>query len=87
MNVLFLSPHFPPNFKYFVFALRDAGAKVLGMGDAPPHEVSDEIKRALTEYVCVPDMFNRYDAMKGAVEELVKRHGKIDRIVELVAVA
>jgi hypothetical protein len=80
MNVLFLSPHFPPNFKHFVFALRDAGAKVLGLGDAPPHDVSDDLKAALTEYVCVPDMYNRYDAMKGAIADLAKRHGRIDRI-------
>ena len=80
MNVLFLSPHFPPNFKHFVFALRDAGAKVLGMGDAPPHEVAEELKAAMAEYVCVPDMFNRYDAMKDAVDGLIKRHGKVDRV-------
>lgn len=80
MNVLFLSPHFPPNFKFFVFALRDAGAKVLGMGDAPPHEVPQELRDALTEYVCVPDMYNRYDAMKDTVAALVQRHGKIARI-------
>jgi hypothetical protein len=80
MNVLFLSPHFPPNFKHFVFALRDAGAKVLGMGDAPPHEVADELKGAMAEYVCVPDMFNRYDAMRDTAADLVKRHGTIDRV-------
>jgi biotin carboxylase len=80
MNVLFLSPHFPPNFKHFIFALRDAGAKVLGMGDAPPHEVPDELKRALVEYVCVPDMFNRYDAMRDTVADLATRQGRIDRI-------
>jgi hypothetical protein len=80
MNVLFLSPHFPPNFKFFVFALRDAGAKVLGMGDAPPHEVAEELRGAMLEYVCVPDMYNRYDAMRAAVVGLIQRHGRIDRI-------
>ncbi len=80
MNVLFLSPHFPPNFKNFVFALRDAGARVLGIGDAPANEVSDEVKGALAEYVCEPDMYRRYEALKHAVEGLTKRHGRIDRV-------
>ena len=80
MNVLFLSPHFPPNFKYFCFALKEAGAKVLGIGDAPPHEVEQELRNCLAEYVCVPDMYNRYDALKHVVGELARRHGKIDRI-------
>lgn len=80
MNVLFISPHFPPNFRHFVFALRDAGAKVLGIGDAPASEVPDDVKGALAEYVFEPDMYRRYDALKHAVEGLVKRHGKIDRV-------
>ena len=80
MNVLFLSPHFPPNFKYFILALRDEGAKVLGVGDAPPNEVPDDVKAALAEYVYEPDMYRRYETLKHAAEGLTKRHGKIDRV-------
>jgi len=80
MNVLFLSPHFPPNFRHFVFALRDAGAKVFGIGDAPAHEVPDDVRGALTEYVCAPDMYTRYETLRIAVDGLVKRHGKFDRV-------
>lgn len=80
MNVLFLSPHFPPNFRNFVFALRDAGARVLGIGDAPANEVPEDVKGALAEYVYEPDMYRRYETLKHATEGLIKRHGKIDRV-------
>ena len=45
MNVVFLSPHFPPNWYHFVVALRRAGATVLGIGDAPFDELRAELAR------------------------------------------
>lgn len=56
MNVVFLSPHFPPNFYNFCVRLREAGANVLGLADAPYESLRPELKSALTEYYRVSDM-------------------------------
>ena len=42
MNVVFLSPHFPPNFWLFARALHEQGARVLGVGDVPVEQVGAE---------------------------------------------
>jgi hypothetical protein len=80
MNVIYISPQFPPNYKYFVFALRDAGAKVFGIGDTPAWEVGEDVRGALAEYIQVPDMYNRYDDLKRAVASIQDRYGPIHRI-------
>ncbi|MCS7032809.1 MAG: ATP-grasp domain-containing protein [Phycisphaerae bacterium] len=80
MNVLIISPHFPPNYRYFVFALRDAGASVLGVGDTPSWELSDDLRQAMVEYMYVPDMYHRWDDLHKAVETLIHRHGPLHRI-------
>ena len=82
MNVVFLSPHFPPNWYHFVVALRRAGANVLGIADAPYQELRPELRDALTEYYQVGDMANE-DEMVRAVGWLTHRHGRIDRLDSL----
>lgn len=79
MNVLLLSPHFPANFERFSFALKDAGANVLGLGDAPYESLSRELRAALTEYYHLPNMAD-YEALFRATAHLMSRHGKIDRL-------
>lgn len=79
MNVVFISPNFPPSYYLFCTALRDAGAAVLGIGDADFHALAPELRDALTEYVRVPVMTD-YDAMLRACGYLTHRHGKLDRI-------
>ena len=79
MNVLVLSPHFPPNFQRFCTALNEAGANVLGIGDAPCESLGDELKAALSEYFYLDNM-SRYEALLRAAAFLVYKHGKIDRI-------
>ena len=80
MNVLYVSPDFPPNYRHFIFALRDAGAKVLGVGDTPAWELPDDLRAAMAEYIQVPDMYNRRDDLHRAVQALVHRHGTLHRI-------
>jgi hypothetical protein len=80
MNVLYLSPHFPPNYRHFIFALRDLGARVLGVGDTPAWELADDLRAAMVDYIHVPDMFNRRDDLHKAVEALIHRYGPIHRI-------
>lgn len=77
MNVVILSPHFPPNHVHYAQAVKRYGDTALGIGDSP--DISDELREALDEYVYVPDMMN-YDAMVRTMGYLTSRYGKIDRI-------
>jgi len=79
MNVVFLSPHFPPNFWQFCRGLREAGANPLGIGDAPWQMLSPGLRAALAEYYWVPDL-HRYDDLLRGVAYLTFRHGRIDRL-------
>jgi len=82
MNVVFLSPHFPPSLYLFCAALRELGATVLGVDDAPYESLRPELRAALTEYYRVPDLHD-YDALVRAMGHLTHRHGKLDRIDSL----
>jgi hypothetical protein len=82
MNVLFLSPHFPPHFFHFVMALREQGANVLGLGDTPYDALQPELRGALTEYFFTPDL-NDADALLRATGYFTWRHGRIGRIDSL----
>ena len=81
-NIVYLSPHFPTNFKSFSVALKDAGARVLGIGDEPYHQLNSTLKRALTEYYKVSDMHN-YDELLRACGYFTHKYGKIDRLDSL----
>lgn len=82
MNVVFLSPHFPPHYFRFCLHLQRAGANVLGIGDEYDENLSPELRAALTEYYRVEDM-HRYDALVRALGYFTHRYGKIDRIDSL----
>ena len=82
MNFVFVSPHFPPNWYLFCVRLREAGANVLGIGDAPYHELRPELQQALSEYYRVDDMHS-YDQLVRALGYLTHRHGKLDRLDSL----
>ncbi|HVE85372.1 MAG TPA: carboxylate--amine ligase [Myxococcales bacterium] len=82
MNVLFLSPNFPPQFHLFCRALQGEGVTALGIGDSPPHDVSRSLAEAVTEYLYLRDL-NQYQDVLRAVGYLTWRYGKIDRIDSL----
>ena len=50
MHVIFLAPHFPANQREFVRALKNVGAHVTGIGDAPAAYLDDEVKAMLDGY-------------------------------------
>ncbi len=79
MNIVFLSPHFPPNFYNFCVRLREQGARVFGIADQAHEHLRPELKDALTEYYRVSDMHN-YDELIRAIGYFTYRHGKMDRI-------
>jgi hypothetical protein len=82
VNVVFLSPHFPPGMFLYCLRLKEAGATVLGIGDAPYDALRPELRGVLTEYYRVDDMQD-LDAQIRAVGYFTGRHGKVDRIESL----
>jgi biotin carboxylase len=82
MNVIFLSPHFPPHYFRFCQSLKSAGANVLGIGDEPYETLSPDVRSSLTEYYRVEDMHD-YDALLRACGHFTHRYGKIDRLDSL----
>lgn len=79
MNVVYISPNFPPNYYNFCASLQKAGATVLGVGDAAYEELAPELREVLTEYYRVSAMTD-YDAMLRACGFFTHKYGKIDRI-------
>lgn len=79
MNVIFLSPHFPPNYYHFCRHLRRLGGTVLGLADEPYDHLRPELREALSEYYRVDDMTS-YDQLLRACGHFIHQHGRIDRI-------
>ncbi len=82
MNIVFLSPHFPDHYTAFCSQLKNAGATVLGVADAPYEALSAHLREALTEYYRVDDMHD-YDQLLRALGYFTHRYGKLDRCESL----
>jgi hypothetical protein len=82
LNVVFISPQFPPHFFHFVTALRERGVNVLGIGDAPYDTLRHELREALSEYFFTPSLHDA-GALLRAVGYFTWRHGRIHRIDSL----
>jgi hypothetical protein len=82
VNAVFLSPHFPPNFRHFVRGLRDAGATVLGLGDEHFDNLHGELRGKFHEYYRVGNM-ECYDDLLRALGYFTHRWGKLDRLDSL----
>src|SRR5919198_807886 len=76
MNVVFISPHFPPQFFHFCVALKERGVNVLGLGDAPWHELDPALQSALGEYYRA--YLDDHDQAYRALAYFAWRHGRID---------
>ncbi|MCQ2153468.1 MAG: hypothetical protein MJY44_02695 [Bacteroidales bacterium] len=79
MNVIFFSPHFPATYSHFCRHLKENGANVLGIADAPYETLGDELKSSLTEYYRVNDLED-YGEVFRAVAYFSFKYGKIDWI-------
>ncbi len=77
MNFLFISPMFPKSYWHFCDRMKHHGVNVLAIGDMPNREISDELKRSVTEYCYVDDMEN-YENVYRCVAYLASKYGKID---------
>ena len=58
-NVIFISPNFPTNYWQFCRELRNNGMNVLGIGDAPYDQLSQQLRDSLTEYYKVSSLEDR----------------------------
>lgn len=79
MNYVFISPHFPPNYKYLAAALKEEGFRVLGIGPDPFEELDPLLQASLADYFQVPDMED-YGALLRAVGYLISRYGRIQTL-------
>ena len=76
-NFIFISPNFPTNYWMFCRELKKNGLNVLGIGDQPYDELSDDLKNSLNEYYKVDNLEND-DQVYRAVAFLIYKHGRID---------
>lgn len=76
-NFIYISPNFPANHWFFCDRLKRNGINVLGIGDAPYDELTDDLKSALNEYYKVSTLEN-YDEVYRAVAFFTFKYGRID---------
>ncbi|MCD8023390.1 MAG: carbamoylphosphate synthase large subunit [Lachnospiraceae bacterium] len=76
-NFIFISPNFPTNYWLFCRELKKNGMNVLGIGDQPYNELTDDLKNSLNEYYKVSNLEND-DEVYRAVAFLIYKHGRID---------
>lgn len=78
-NFVFISPNFPANYWMFCHELKKNGLNVLGIGDQPYDELSQNLKNSLNEYYKVNSLEND-DEVYRAVAFFIFKHGRIDWI-------
>ena len=76
-NFVFISPNFPANYWMFCRELKKNGLNVLGIGDQPYHELTQDLKDSLNEYYKVSNLENE-DEVYRAVAFFIHKHGRID---------
>lgn len=71
MDLLYISPEFPPNYAHFIEQLHALGVSVWGLGEADFHYMPESLRSALAWYLRVD--LNNVDAVRHAVEELLRQ--------------
>ena len=77
MNYVFISPAYPVTCTHFCDRLNKMGVSVLGIGDTPYDNLSDELKNALREYYYVSSLED-YAQVYRAVAFYIHKYGRID---------
>jgi len=75
MDVVFLSPSYPPEMQEYTRGLAEVGARVYGVGDGPP---DPRIRPYLTDYLQVPGIMDEDDVIRRVFAWLRGRN--VDRI-------
>ena len=78
MNVVFLSPAYPPEMQQYTRGLAEVGANVYGVGDSHPGSLPPSLKAHLEDYLHVPRIMDEADVTARVAEWL--RGKSVDRI-------
>lgn len=76
-NFIFLSPNFPESYWRFCRGLKENGFRVLGVGDCPYNDLSEDLRANLDEYYKVDDL-EHYEEVYRAVAFFAFKYGKAD---------
>ncbi|MDB5885611.1 MAG: Carboxylate--amine ligase [Polaromonas sp.] len=77
VQILYLSPGFPPHSHLFCVAAHARGASVLAVGDVLESSLPVQARQALEHYVFEPRM-GEYDVLLGVVTSMIAEYGPID---------
>ena len=61
MRVVFLAPSYPPEMMQYTRGLAELGHEVWGVGDTPPANLPEQVKRCLHGYLAVPRLLDEDD--------------------------
>jgi biotin carboxylase len=78
MNVVFLSPGYPPEMNHYTRGLAEVGANVFGVGDSHPGALPKEVRGYLADYLQVPRIMDERDVADRVAQWL--RGRQVDRI-------
>ncbi|MEQ1564606.1 MAG: ATP-grasp domain-containing protein [Myxococcota bacterium] len=81
MNVIFLSPGYPPEMAHYTRGLAEVGARVFGVGDSHPQALPKSAREALTDYLQVPRIMDEQDVIRRVREWM--RGKSVDRVEAL----
>jgi biotin carboxylase len=85
MDVLFLSPAYPPEMQQFTRGLAEVGARVWGVADTPYESLPESVRRHLTGYLQVPRILDEDDVMRRVAAWLGgRRPDRIEGLWEVV---
>ena len=76
-NFIFISANFPVTYWKFCAELKNNGMRVLGIGDCPYDELTQNLRESLHEYYKVSNL-ESYDEVFKAVAFFTYKYGKID---------
>jgi len=71
MDLLYISPEFPPNYAHFIEQLHALGVSVWGLGEADFNYMPESLQSALAWYIRTD--LNKVGAVQHAVEELLRQ--------------
>lgn len=85
MDVLFLSPAYPPEMIQFTRGLAQVGARVWGVGDSPEEALPPSVRANLAGYLRVPAILDEDDVMARVVAWLgSRRPARVEGLWEVV---
>lgn len=76
-NFIFISPNFPENYWNFCAQLKKNGLNVLGIGDCPYYDLTQDLRDSMNEYYKVSSLEN-YNEVYRAVAYFIHKYGRID---------